>query len=214
MTFEIKPLLEADTLSLVQVHYQAFNKAAGSLFFNAQPSEQSYELMARQRVRVIAKPNIKAYKAIDPSGNMVGAAIFRLDPEGISQEKLDNPEPNFTEWAPEQNADLWKAFGGVMQKRYAEHVGTQPAVEIMILLVDPLWQGKGVGGALLDIGIKEADRIGCLTYVDASDEGLRVYEKAGFKEVGRVGFNVRKFGHEGKFPVDTVMIRDARPLGS
>jgi GNAT superfamily N-acetyltransferase len=211
MAFEIKPLLEADTLSLVRVHYRAFNRAAGTFFFNREPSESSYQLMAAQRVKTIAKSNMDAYQAIDSSGNMIGAAIFRLEPNGISQEKLDNPEPNFTEWAPEQNADLWKAFGFIMQKRYAEHVGTRPAVEVMMLLVDPSWQGKGVGGALLDIGVKEADRIGCLTYVDASDEGLRVYEKAGFKEVGRIGFDISVYGHTGRCPVDTVMIREARP---
>jgi hypothetical protein len=41
--------------------------------------------------------------------------------------------------------------------------------------------------------------------VDASDEGIRVYEKAGFKVVGKIGFDPQPYGDESKkFPVDTV----------
>jgi ribosomal protein S18 acetylase RimI-like enzyme len=159
MAFEIKPLLEADTLNLVKVHYRAFDKAAGRHFFTSPPSEESYVFMAAQRAKVIAKPNIKAYQAVDPSnGDLIGAAIFSIDPEGTSKEKLDNPEPIMTEYVPEQNAALWRDFGKVMRDGYARIVGTRPAVEVLMLLVAPEWQGKGVGSALLDMGVKEADR--------------------------------------------------------
>lgn len=49
--------------------------------------------------------------------------------------------------------------------------------------------------------------IGCLVYVEASYEGLRTYEKAGFKKVGNIGFDATKYGHAStKFPVDTVSV--------
>lgn len=158
MAFEIKPLLESDTLSLVKVHYRAFDRAAGTLFFNAPPSESSYAFMALQRAKVIAKPNISAYQAVDPStGHMIGAVLFLIAPDGMSQEKLDNPAPMMSEYAPEQKADLWRAFVRRMQECYARVVGTRPAVEVLMLIVEPSWQGKGVGSKLLDIGVREAD---------------------------------------------------------
>ena len=221
MDFEVRPLTEADTLSLVKLHYRAFEKAAGDIFFTSPPSESSYEIMARARAKVIAKPNIQSYQAVDPStGAMLGAAIFMVEPNGVSQEKLDEESPLMDEFAPVQDERLWRGIGKRFKECYREHVGTKPAVEVLMLIVDPQVHRRGIGSALLDIGVKEADRfvrshedvqhmltitrIGCLTYVDATDDGVRTYEKAGFKEVGNIGFDTSSYGINKRFPVDTV----------
>lgn len=43
-----------------------------------------------------------------------------------------------------------------------------------------------------------------MAYLEASDAGIRAYEKAGFKAVGKMGFDASPWGCQGKFPVDTV----------
>lgn len=159
MAFEIKPLLKADCVSLAKLYYRAFEHSIAAVLFSAPPSESSYELMGAQRAALISKPNIHAYKAVDPdTGHMIGAAYFMVEPEGVSQESLEDPSPMFTEFAPEQKVGLWKAWAATMQAGYKKTIGTTPAVEVLMLLVEPAWQGKGVGSALLKIGCDEADR--------------------------------------------------------
>jgi len=205
LSYEIKPLLESDCLELVKVHYRAFEKAAGDIFFTSPPSDSSYELMSRVRAKWISKSNVHAYRAVDLSSNqMLGALVYVSNPDGVSQEKLDDETPSFEAFAPEQNEALWRGIGKKFKECYRDYVGARPAVEVLMLLVDPRYHRQGIGSALLDVALEEADRIGCLTYVDATDEGVRTYEKAGFKIVGNIGFDTRPFGITKRFPVDTV----------
>ena len=163
--FEIRPLLQSDTLSLVKLHYRAFKAAAGDIFFTSPPSSSSYELMSRVRAKVLAKPNIIAYQAISPStGEMLGAAIFGVEAEGMTREQLEDETPMMDEFAPEQREELWRAIGKRFRECYGEYVGSRPAVEVLMLIVDPGVQRGGIGSALLDIGVREADRYVCCLF--------------------------------------------------
>jgi hypothetical protein len=46
----------------------------------------------------------------------------------------------------------------------------------------------------LQWGTAEADRLGLVSYLEASEEGRPLYEKFGFKEVGRVVVDLSKWG--------------------
>lgn len=65
----------------------------------------------------------------------------------------------------------------------------QPAPLLGIGL-DDAWQGQGLGGPMLAVLINDARVAGCeaveLTTVLTNDRALRVYERAGFREVGVV----------------------------
>jgi ribosomal protein S18 acetylase RimI-like enzyme len=62
------------------------------------------------------------------------------------------------------------------------------------LHVLPAWQGRGVASALLDHVCREAAQAGYANLVLlASSEGQRLYERRGFREVGRVGYWYRSF---------------------
>jgi GNAT superfamily N-acetyltransferase len=223
MAFEIQPLLKSDTLDLIKLYYEAFKDSIVPILFSSPPSESSYVLMAAERARILAKPRTRAFKAVDrATGRMVGAVYWRVAPEGLSQEELDSDAPGFEYFAPEQKVDAWRVFGRRLGECYARVVGTEPSVEVALLIVDPGWQGKGVGSKLLEWGCGEADRyvclfrmrdggkmlmncrLGCVAYVEASDVGVRAYGKAGFEVVGTIDFDASPWGHVGKFPVNTV----------
>ena len=55
-----------------------------------------------------------------------------------------------------------------------------------ILCVHPDFQRRGVGSVLLDWGLERARRRGEKVYLEASEFGKRLYDKKGFKEVGKL----------------------------
>lgn len=52
------------------------------------------------------------------------------------------------------------------------------------MAVDPKYQKRGVGQALLRWGLDQADAEGLEAYLESSDDGLRLYGKNGFELVG------------------------------
>jgi predicted N-acetyltransferase YhbS len=49
---------------------------------------------------------------------------------------------------------------------------------------------------LINVGLEEADRTGASAFVVSTVAGRGVYEKVGFREVGRFVVDVRKWGGE------------------
>jgi ribosomal-protein-alanine N-acetyltransferase len=60
--------------------------------------------------------------------------------------------------------------------------------ELLLLAVDPLWRGRGVGGALLRNSLAVARRRGITSMnleVRSTNSAIRLYEKTGFEYVHR-----------------------------
>ena len=53
-------------------------------------------------------------------------------------------------------------------------------------VVDPKHRGKGVGSLLMDLHTRELDKRGIEGFVEASEVGRPVYEKAGYQVVMKV----------------------------
>lgn len=60
------------------------------------------------------------------------------------------------------------------------------AVDLEMLATDPMYQGKGAGSKMLRWGLKQADEQNAEAYLEASPEAVPLYEKLGFREVGRI----------------------------
>jgi GNAT superfamily N-acetyltransferase len=58
---------------------------------------------------------------------------------------------------------------------------------LKILAVHPKFQRHGVGGALIDRGLKYAQKRGEKVYLEASEVGRGLYLKKGFRDVGDHG---------------------------
>ncbi|KAK0125252.1 hypothetical protein ONS96_009106 [Cadophora gregata f. sp. sojae] len=64
---------------------------------------------------------------------------------------------------------------------------------LIALTIHPLHQGQGLGAILINWGTRIADRHGVFCWVSSSDGGYPVFEKAGFREVGRLAVDLNEF---------------------
>ncbi|KAJ7722056.1 acyl-CoA N-acyltransferase [Mycena maculata] len=55
---------------------------------------------------------------------------------------------------------------------------------LSLMVVDPAYQHRGIGQALLQWGLDQADAQSSEVYLESSDDGLQLYEKNGFELVG------------------------------
>lgn len=70
-------------------------------------------------------------------------------------------------------------------------------VYLDVLAVDPKYQGQGIGKALLQWGLDEADRLGLITFLESTREGRPLYDKYGFEPTISDTLDVTPFGLEG-----------------
>lgn len=73
----------------------------------------------------------------------------------------------------------------------------------------PQHQGQGVGKALLRWGIERAEAEHRRIYLEATMEGLPVYEKSGWRALEQVDIDYTRWGGQGEQTL-TLMVRDPR----
>lgn len=73
---------------------------------------------------------------------------------------------------------------------------TNTYLELEYLAVHPENKGKGIGTALVQSGIKQAEKMRLPIFVMAYKAGLGIYIRAGFKEVERNIQDCAKWGLE------------------
>ncbi|KAJ7744681.1 acyl-CoA N-acyltransferase, partial [Mycena metata] len=64
---------------------------------------------------------------------------------------------------------------------------------LSLMAVDPKYQRRGIGQALLQWGLDRADAEGLEVYLESSEDGLRLYEKNGFESVAWYEFPREQF---------------------
>ena len=67
---------------------------------------------------------------------------------------------------------------------------------IISIVVSPKHQGKGVGAALIRNGTEQADQGGVYCWVHSSEDGVSLFTKEGFKEVGHLDIDLDEFARE------------------
>ena len=77
------------------------------------------------------------------------------------------------------------------------------------LAVSPNHQRKGLGVLLIREGLTIADQHNANTYVEASPEGLQLYQRHGWKEVDEIRVDLKPYGWN-EISVDKCMIRKHR----
>ncbi|KAF4628575.1 hypothetical protein G7Y89_g9578 [Cudoniella acicularis] len=68
---------------------------------------------------------------------------------------------------------------------------------LVVIAVDPSFQGQGVGRSLIQWRTKFSDEKGIYTWVHASEAGWKIFEKEGFSEVGRLRVDLDEHASEG-----------------
>lgn len=70
---------------------------------------------------------------------------------------------------------------------------TWTSSDLKLLHTDPIHQKRGAGSMLLQWGVNEADRLGIPSYLEATREAHRLYERYGFREVERLAIDLSKW---------------------
>ncbi|KZZ96836.1 Acyl-CoA N-acyltransferase [Moelleriella libera RCEF 2490] len=80
------------------------------------------------------------------------------------------------------------------------------AADLKLLHTDPQHQRRGAASSLLNWGIAEADRLGLPAYLESTPEGRVLYERHGWREVGRLVVDLSKWGGPADL-TSTLMVR-------
>jgi GNAT superfamily N-acetyltransferase len=68
---------------------------------------------------------------------------------------------------------------------FAEARPTEPHYYLTLLGTDPAYSGRGIGQRLLSANLRQVDADGAAAYLEAADELVPLYERYGFRVLGR-----------------------------
>ncbi|KAI2613451.1 acyl-CoA N-acyltransferase [Hypoxylon sp. NC1633] len=176
--------------------------------------EQCAKRMPRNLLR--NREATRHQKAIDPaSGAVVGYARWILpstrtvseqgEPEWIEGQVPDVSVEERTTfeslastawWEPRDDMGGLDAQNTVIRDRI---LAEKPYIELEYLAVHPENKGKGIGTALVESGIKQAEKMGLDVFTLAFKMGRGIYARLGFKEVDRVIQDDSAFGGLGEY---------------
>jgi ribosomal protein S18 acetylase RimI-like enzyme len=157
MPFEIFSLTRDDLLDWVHIHYLAFNPLL-PFMYTSPPSEESFSCLARDRLKTLEFPSASIFKAVETETNkIIGVAYWKINPSERTMEEVESefilPDPQ-PETRVEVRDDLW---AGIWASR-REVIGGTSHVLLESLTVLPEYQRRGVGTALLQWGLDQADK--------------------------------------------------------
>lgn len=143
------------------------------------------------------------------TGEMVAWLKYHLY-DDLSREHLPYPK----ELPPGCNEPLLKtAFGDLKERREKATKGKQYGF-VLVLVTVPAWHRRGVGRKLLQGYLDLVDEKAWDSWIDASPAGIGLYEKLGWKEMGRAVVDLGDFGGEkGQMEETAGMIRKAKVKG-
>jgi GNAT superfamily N-acetyltransferase len=160
------------------------------------------------------------FKAVDDStGEIVGEARWMIYYEdevltkSIEDEVEDRINPPMPQMQVQPTAEFARILSTTKRDVLAvpsdseETTGSSAPIKLRkrvylhVLAVHPNHQKKGIGRKLLQWGLDEADRLGLIAYLEASSDGVRLYEQAGFEKVKDVTMDLRPFGAKSNLPI-------------
>ncbi|AUS78467.1 N-acetyltransferase [Actinoalloteichus sp. AHMU CJ021] len=128
----------------------------------------------------IALPHGRVWLA-ESGGSVVGAAAWTTPDTDV--------EAAFGPVAAEvgELAGDRAAIAASVEEALTPHRPTEPVWFLATIGIDPSWQGRGVGGALLRPGLAAAEEAGSDAFLETSDErNVRFYQRHGFRVVAEV----------------------------
>lgn len=171
------------------------------------------DTLSKRRVESFSKdPQTKSFKAVDrETGAIIGAAKWSIHAEEEEIDKTVEEESKGGVEAfrvPELREEVASAFYKGLLEGKREIMGIKeddggkvtklkPRVDLESLFTHPDYQGKGVGKALLQRCIQDAETLGLVAYLEATEEGLPLYTKSGFESIRTSVFDAKEFGFEG-----------------
>ncbi|OKO91883.1 hypothetical protein PENSUB_12956 [Penicillium subrubescens] len=213
MTFEILPLEPADIPECFAAAQKAFVEFSRLIFKPDHLSTESAELLIKSRIQGFNNRNLQSrnFKAVDcETGTIIAAARWRVYPEDeLLIKSVDEiVEAKLQPRVPELREDVARAFytmlnqgkreiAGIEKDKDGRTVKLMRRVELESLFTHPSYQRRGAARALLQRCIQEADLLGLVVYLEATQDGKPLYENCGFEAIRTHTFEAEKFGGEG-----------------
>lgn len=174
--FTLRPVTPDDAPSLLDVLKSGFqdNALSTRAFPASDPASDEGHL------DFITKNLAEILAATDSSGAILGFARWCRRP--APTEPPPTPLTNDM-YPPTGDPDLARRFFQANIDRAAEIVAGRPLWFLSMAVVRREEQGRGVGSVLMRHGTELADEDGWIAYLNASPEGVPVYERYGFRTV-------------------------------
>ena len=141
------------------------------------------------------------------TGEIVAWVKYHLF-DDLEREHIPYPK----ELPPGTNVPLLEATFIKLKARRDEKMAGKQYGYVLILVVVPEWQRKGVGRKLLQGYLDSMDKRGWESWIDASPAGLGLYEKLGWEQLWGVTVDLGDFGGE-KGQTDTTVSLLRKPKG-
>jgi GNAT superfamily N-acetyltransferase len=119
-------------------------------------------------------------KAVDASGTIVGACLWKIHPVNPFDAADDHAD---ADWHPEGGAREYVAQALEQFDAPRRRMGARPQVYLNILYTHPDHRRKGVADLMLAWGVGRADEMGVEMWLDATVYGVPAYKKHGFMVV-------------------------------
>ncbi|WPG98356.1 acyl-CoA N-acyltransferase [Acrodontium crateriforme] len=178
MPFTLAPLQKEDIQASVEIYFLAFQNAHSLACWPRTPSIQAWwtEMLDNE----LTEPGAHWVKTIDSqTGELAGFGKWQEPKPGVS---VDDVLP---EWPREADGELCQRTFGEWARRHRDLMGARGHWYLEIVATHPKFQGQGAGSLMLRYGTERADAAGVEAYLEASPEAVPLYEKFGFREVGR-----------------------------
>ncbi|KAK3628655.1 hypothetical protein LTR56_018470 [Elasticomyces elasticus] len=155
------------------------------------------------------------HKAIDKdTAHIVGFSIWKVYQDRFITLPVEQPADSY--WSTPKDAEYAKSIMSYISQTRHDYVRSLDgnAVHLNTLAVLPGYQRKGIGGRLMDWGLRKADELGFDAWVEGSVPGRPLYEKHGFVFQGDIAIIVPdEFADREKMTV-AFLTRPGRRLGA
>ncbi|KAF4544268.1 putative gnat family protein [Lasiodiplodia theobromae] len=211
MPLEIRRLEEADVPQFVDITTAAlYSSGMGRALHDDPPHPVHLEQRKEKLRKALSKPNTHHLKVVDTDNNdeIIAGAIWSFFDNGRSDEELKELEQPFEpiEEERERFGAAQKAFFGGYLHRVRRQLGKTPHYFLNLLVTHPNHHRRGAGGMLVRWGTQQADKVGLICFLEASEAGRPLYKRHGFEDQETVVFDFSKYGLSGT-DTNTTMIR-------
>jgi GNAT superfamily N-acetyltransferase len=121
--------------------------------------------------------------------DLAACAYWFIFPEPRTEEWMSRPNHLIAgSWLPEENGEREKAqaimqpISSVRQKWLSQ----RPHAILMYMATAPEWRRQGAATAVVKWGLERCKELGIPAFLEASEDGRKVYEKLGFEVVDEV----------------------------
>ncbi|KAL1837286.1 hypothetical protein VTJ49DRAFT_4052 [Mycothermus thermophilus] len=195
----VKPVEHADVSQCIAIRVDAL----GSLVIGRPPPYPGYVEEAEAAVHAnLDDPDsfvrhLKVVDLTDPD-EVMAYAKWELYPNGRSKENLEKLKEPLSE--EDKSVDQYGALREAAHEYFCTRngeMGKHPHLLLALLVTAEQHRRKGAGGLLVQWGLDKQKETGLNCYLQASEQGRRLYRHYGFQDMDTVVFDLEKYGLKG-----------------